>query len=417
MRHAFRGIRLVLVAALMATPIVVSSAGSASANYYYPTTEQSGRIRSKLSGNKCLEKHAYSRSAVVGDCYGKYSAEAAATQTWELGIDGKLKLNGQCLGLLDSNMADVTIERCDFGEIQQWWYDGDGDGGFLRNRYNSKCLEIPENNLTYSLKVADCSNSLTRQRWQLDWQANGNTLPRGYRLDGTLRNGGMRLTMQDDGNLVIYADNAKLPSSPYNPNPTDPAMFSTGANGNPGAYALMQYDGNLVVYSKDGRALWASNTNGNPGSNAQMQDDGNFVVYSSGRATWRSGTHRISTTLPSGGTWNPGRWMENSKVKVLMQSNGQLAMYRKSDGTQIWFATVDDPFEYARSSGSYAYMDPDGTFRIKYRWHENRAIVNAKPWYPTYTAGSYVKLEDDGDLTVVKPNGSIDWTSNTWDNV
>ena len=93
-------------------------------------------------------------------------------------------------------------------------------------------------------------------------------------------NGQYRLVMQQDGNLVLYAS-------------VNRALWTTGTENNPGAWAVMQYDGNLVVYSVSNRALWATGTENNPGASAVMQRDGNFVVYSaSNRALWatRTGT-------------------------------------------------------------------------------------------------------------------------------
>ncbi|RTZ89777.1 MAG: lectin [Deltaproteobacteria bacterium] len=55
-----------------------------------------------------------------------------------------------------------------------------------------------------------------------------------------------KLLMQQDGNLVLYHGGK--------------AKWSTGTNGNPGAYFIMQNDGNAVVYSKNNKALWSTNT-------------------------------------------------------------------------------------------------------------------------------------------------------------
>ncbi len=51
------------------------------------------------------------------------------------------------------------------------------------------------------------------------------------------------------------------------------------------AYMLtMQTDGNLVLYKKSPfTALWSSGTQGHPGARAIMQSDGNLVVYSPSR--------------------------------------------------------------------------------------------------------------------------------------
>jgi len=95
------------------------------------------------------------------------------------------------------------------------------------------------------------------------------------------------LIMQTDGNLVLY-NNGR-------------ALWATGTDGNPGAWAVMQSDGNFVVYSSQNRALWATGTDGNPGAWAVMQSDGNFVVYSSqNRALWATGTNQHPTPVTPG---------------------------------------------------------------------------------------------------------------------
>jgi len=55
----------------------------------------------------------------------------------------------------------------------------------------------------------------------------------------------------------------------------------------------LQSDGNLVLYARTGKALWSSGTGGKGASDLVMQNDGNLVLYqrSTGRPTWswRSG--------------------------------------------------------------------------------------------------------------------------------
>lgn len=82
--------------------------------------------------------------------------------------------------------------------------------------------------------------------------------------------------MQTDGNFVVY----------YNGHG---ALWSSGTNGNTGAYVVLQADGNLVVRRSNGTAAWASNTSGS-GLYLTMQTDGNLVMYGSGGAYWSSGT-------------------------------------------------------------------------------------------------------------------------------
>lgn len=90
--------------------------------------------------------------------------------------------------------------------------------------------------------------------------------------------GRFSLTMQTDGNLVLYQTGAG-------------ALWSTQTNGTSGQFAIMQNDGNLVLYSPYWYPLWNSFTWGNPGSYLAVQNDGNLVVYNpAGRWLWQSYT-------------------------------------------------------------------------------------------------------------------------------
>jgi len=92
-------------------------------------------------------------------------------------------------------------------------------------------------------------------------------------------NGYFRLTMQTDGNLVMY-------------DVYDQPWWSSHTYGHNNSWdAVMQGDGNLVVYDGHGKPLWASNTSGNAGGWLVMQDDGNAVVYNaSSHPLWASDT-------------------------------------------------------------------------------------------------------------------------------
>lgn len=92
-----------------------------------------------------------------------------------------------------------------------------------------------------------------------------------------------RLTMQTDGNLVLYQEGAG-------------ALWWTGTQGNSGrnVSAFMQTDGNLVVYANPWSSwvpLWHAGTWGQPGSRLALQDDGNLVIYNpSNNWIWASHT-------------------------------------------------------------------------------------------------------------------------------
>ncbi|MEU1514857.1 hypothetical protein ABZ490_22295 [Streptomyces sp. NPDC005811] len=99
------------------------------------------------------------------------------------------------------------------------------------------------------------------------------TLSRGQSLSSNTA----RLTMQTDGNLVIYDEfnRARWASNTVNR----------------GWSATLQGDGNFVVYTASLTPVWASNTAGHPGSRLVVQDDGNVVVYDGSQAVWASGTN------------------------------------------------------------------------------------------------------------------------------
>ena len=59
------------------------------------------------------------------------------------------------------------------------------------------------------------------------------------------------------------------------------------------ARLTMQRDGNLVIYDQSNRARWASNTYRSGATQLVFQQDGNLVLYTAGyaRAVWSSGTY------------------------------------------------------------------------------------------------------------------------------
>jgi surface antigen len=58
------------------------------------------------------------------------------------------------------------------------------------------------------------------------------------------------LVMQADGNLVMYSDRRQ-------------PIWASNTSGNPGAFISLQNDGNLVIYQKNrAKALWSTNTSG-----------------------------------------------------------------------------------------------------------------------------------------------------------
>jgi hypothetical protein len=91
--------------------------------------------------------------------------------------------------------------------------------------------------------------------------------------------------MQADGNLVLY----QL-TTPWAYVAGDPVLWRSNTWNSPGAYVTMQGDGNLVVYDTSNNPIWASNTWGWDGASLSIQADGNVVIYFGSRAIWATNT-------------------------------------------------------------------------------------------------------------------------------
>ncbi len=97
----------------------------------------------------------------------------------------------------------------------------------------------------------------------------GRSLSRGDTL--TSCDGRFTLSMQGDGNLVLYQGGTPL--------------WATSTS--TGSVASMQGDGNFVLYDPGGTPLFATDTGGNPHAWLAVQNDGNLVVYTSaGTPIW-----------------------------------------------------------------------------------------------------------------------------------
>jgi hypothetical protein len=97
------------------------------------------------------------------------------------------------------------------------------------------------------------------------------------------RSGEFQLEFQNDGNVVLKRTRSGR------------VLWATGTAGSRADRLTMQEDGNAVLYTQRGRPLWSSGVTGPDMRHGQVlvvQDDGNLVVYSRGRVYWASGTQR-----------------------------------------------------------------------------------------------------------------------------
>lgn len=95
-----------------------------------------------------------------------------------------------------------------------------------------------------------------------------------------IRNGNAQLTMQDDGNVVLYTTSDNWAHRT--------PIWQTGTV-RCGERAVMQSDGNFVVYGQDNRVCWASHT-------AQDEIGTNYPVMKLG--LFSDGTLRVFSEAP-----------------------------------------------------------------------------------------------------------------------
>lgn len=125
---------------------------------------------------------------------------------------------------------------------------------------------------TKILIIAVCINAIVAR----DRLKPNDCLKQNQSLDS--KNGCFRLSMQPDGNLVVYRRK------------TDDPIWHSGTPRTCTNRACMQGDGNFVAYDCHNIATWNSGTPNNEGSSVVMQDDGNVVIYAwnSNRPIWSS---------------------------------------------------------------------------------------------------------------------------------
>ncbi|GAA3056559.1 hypothetical protein GCM10020229_80380 [Kitasatospora albolonga] len=218
----------------------------------------------------------------------------------------------------------------------------------------------------------------------------------------SLADGESRLVMQGDGNLVLYL----VGPSGQNAVP----LWASGTYNNWGAYAVMQADGNFVIYRQNGSgpgdALWSSGTWNSPGARLQLLDGTVYVTSATiGHRSWQSGTSRYGTPDNVTGLGSGSR-TDSKSVWLVMQSDGNLVLYRKRDGQALWAtgtwnhpgATAGLPY----GTGEFLVSDP----RQGRIW-SNGVDVRTQ---------ARAKLQDDGNFVVYDAAGRALWSTGTWGN-
>ncbi|XP_055334353.1 uncharacterized protein LOC129585629 [Paramacrobiotus metropolitanus] len=211
------------------------------------------------------------------------------------------------------------------------------------------------------------------------------------------QNKALELVMQDDGNLVLYSRKDLRP------------LWASNTHGRNGVEAVMQSDGNFVVYAPGGHPIWASNTHGKHDCKLVLQNDANLVIYDChNHPVWASNTHgqcpeHEQDILHPGEELLPGRSIhsKNGKLDLIMQTDGNLVLYRTSDGSPIWASnTCHKPVQKC-------VMQHDGNLVL---YEHNGTPIWASNTYGQN--GAELKVQDDGNLCMYKGHHCC-WASGT----
>jgi hypothetical protein len=201
-------------------------------------------------------------------------------------------------------------------------------------------------------------------------------------------NGTYVLKMQLDGNLVLF-------------NGSGSAIWNTGTQSYPGAYATLQKDGNLVVYDAKAQYKWASWSNSYTGINARLSidDDGSMRIFKPQTSLWTIGTRLTSYADPQpawgSSVWPIGTILKNGQFissvngenKFVMQNDGNLVLYHKDVAT--WSSATNG------NVNAYAKMQADGNLVVYAA--DGSALWHAGTWgHP----GASAVVQDDGTVVL-----------------
>jgi|SRR5579862_73926 len=243
-------------------------------------------------------------------------------------------------------------------------------------------------------------------------------------VDDTLSSadGRFQLAYQEDGNLVL-SDMA----DPNNPQ----ALWSSGTGDNNPGLVTLQTDGNFVIYNGDGQAEWATYTEGSTGDTLVVQSDGNLVLYTNHHTSvlWNTGTDIVSSPAaapaPAAGASNPGSGATPESAtlgpgqaltanQTISSPNGHFQLAYQDDGNLVLYDTTDPDnalplwtSNTADNNPGVAVMQTDGNFVI-YDGNGNAKWAT----FTDGTQGSFLTMQNDGNLVLYNGASAL-WNTHT----
>ncbi len=213
--------------------------------------------------------------------------------------------------------------------------------------------------------------------------------------------GRFKLTMQGDGNLVLYGPSHQ------------PLWASNTSNHNNIWDAILQTDGNLVVYDAHNHPLWATGTNGKPAAYFVVQNDGNAVLYDRGNhPLWASNT--VVPPAPAsprqGDRLLPGQGLMAGRS--IISADGRFTLTMQGDGNLVLYGPGRQPLWASNTAGHSniwdAILQTDGNL-VVYDAHNHPLWATGTNGKPTAS----LIVQNDGNAVLYDNSNRPLWASNT----
>ncbi|MGW1158195.1 ricin-type beta-trefoil lectin domain protein [Streptomyces sp. NPDC002519] len=225
---------------------------------------------------------------------------------------------------------------------------------------------------TYTNALGQTTSTVVKNTGNTVTLHGGDVIPSGT----SLTSDSVRLTMQADGNLVL----SELA--------TGRTIWSSGTNGNPGAYAKFGTDGNLVVYTTTGTSKWTTGLTATTGSTFQVRNDSTAVVVGSDNSTvlWRQGT---ANAIPAADATTKYAYYPSGQIHTIADNAGNTWSYiynllgqKTSQTDPNTGTTTFDKYDVA---GNLQQMtDSRGqVLSYTYDWDNRRTAEYNSPWSAT----------------------------------
>jgi|GEM_PF-3043748 len=225
------------------------------------------------------------------------------------------------------------------------------------------------------------------------------------------------LVLQADSNLVLYDLYAYNGGDNFSPR----ALWASNTYRSGAGQLSLQTDGNLVLYAWGGRAKWASNTVGAWHPHLFMQNDGNLILIDqSGRAVWDTGTWRRTTNHPVQAFLGSAMGVNSilQTGQALLSPNGRYEMVLQDDSNLVVYDLYSggNHTQYKTAAVWASYTWGSGARRLVQQADGNLVLYDqaGRAQWASNTVGAFnptLAMQNDGYLVLRDYWGRIIWTT------